>query len=739
MMLIRRPTEPFHQHSHFDSYVRLNKLIQEIILLEDKIRDKRDCVSQIMHDSMLNMHDRSEFFLARETRRKAYNRLTMRYDPKLFTQNEYQSPELIKLLEEDVLTRQRLSDYYTRAHLMIDTLNKTIKKELNKLCQDENFMSRLYVANSSLYNLISHYGHPVRNSHYVTLLKYVYKQETCCTPSSLWSGVAYCGEFPYIPYAIFGDFNRTKVKHEFRSNIIQAWDTKMHNVHLFLNTTLLRDGNDYRMLQFFPERITKIRLRANKYIEILVNQYAKKIFTADHLLQSHHLFNSEIILELIKCDILRVENPFPYGESGLEQLSNLNNSQHFDNYNVRFENIAFPNIIKKKVMRDSHSAFSLYKRIFDTFYKNCYFGKDYHRLKKYIEKTGKQNLLVFLYSDFDFTARTMNRPISRTWSSIALRQKQFSQFQERLKTQILKNPSCQTMKVKSTDFADILLAMSDKSQPLENIEVLFQYDAQQSCVIPEIISLTPGRFLGRYGRYFPELKSSLYDAIYSSKYIQVNIDMNGTKDNISHDNPNYKTRVVLFDLDQKCLEHSERIYFLDELFLDIQKDVIVICDADNNILNFNCASTLSPNGSKIYQLLSYLTNIDNSNCPLGGTARTRMEFNLDYQPRIVMDNLLISRQRWRLCKEDFSGKNNLLELLKWKERRMLPDEFYVYTDTMSKPHYCRLGTTFDVTNLNSIIRKANKYFYIEETYPNFTSNSKFISYNMEVLCQICLD
>lgn len=742
MILIRRAAEPFHKNSHYDEYERLRNIAQEIVTLENEIETMRDSVSAAMYTIISGMSERETALQAKEIRRKAYHNYSFVYNISLFEQYSAEKDEHIFVLQCDVYKRKNLAAKLTEIVSMGEIINREVKSELESLCNDAKFMDRVCIANPSLYALVNRVGRPTRRSHFVTLLKYVYKQETCCTPSSLWSGIAIGGKNPQVSTAIFGDYNKTRIKYEVRKRVVEEWERYENNVKVFVNPTLLKDGTYYLMVQFFEDRMNKIRIRSNQYIETLYLYYRKKTFTTYELNVNFPIFKSQVILELIKCDILRIESYFPYGDSGLQKVPIVKESDGFDNHNIRFQNTDITDSIQKNIISDAQSAFSTYRQIYDAFFDNWHFGMDYLRLKDYLRRTGRQSLLTFLYSDFMFVVQEADTGRkTRTWSCPSSNQRLFSLFCNLIKE-----------RCRNIDFGEILYMHLDefgKFFPLnreykqEWVEAVFQYDEQSSSVIPEMLSLTVGRFFGRYGRLFPEIEADLYKEILDYDSIQINVETNGAKDNISYNNPYCKKRAVLYDLDEKCEKESEELYTLDDIFVEVIDDEIVLSSEKDARIKINCASTLSPSNSKIYQLFSYLTNLDSRNSPLGGTVKTRLELDLDYQPRIVVDKLLISRQRWRFRKEDpilaCIVKRDELAVLKWMAENKLPIEFYVYTDAKPKPRYCRLGTALDLTNLSSIVCEADVYFYIEEVYPNYRSNEKVVPYNMEVLCQLCLN
>ncbi|MCR5374475.1 MAG: hypothetical protein K6E39_03760, partial [Lachnospiraceae bacterium] len=313
-------------------------------------------------------------------------------------------------------------------------------------------------------------------------------------------------------------------------------------------------------------------------------------------------------------------------------------------------------------------------------------------------------------------------------------------FCDIIKTGVINNQDKRILKFCVSDFSEIITEATARGK--DDVEAIFQYDAETKCIIPEMISMTVGRFLGRYGRFFPEYRDIIYKEINDENSVQVNIEMNGEKDNLSYDNNYCKARLILYDIDQATIDKSEQIYTLEDIFIENKEGEIGLYTRDGKKIEINCASTLSPSKSKIYRLFSYLTNLDYLRSPLGGFAKSRLELDLDYQPRIIINNLLISRERIRIDNSEIEKlrriKNDAIELFRWAAQKRVPPEFYVYTDMDIKPRYCRLGTQYDNASFFALISNSKRYFYIEEVYPNRNSNSDISPYNMEVLCNLCL-
>lgn len=745
-MIIRRPAEPIHGISNYSDYVELNKTICLLVKLENDIDNAKYFVSDIMKKIISKIKNKEERNKAILIRRRAYNNINFIYETNIF--DDYSNSKYdLAFLKMDLHKRKVLTELEINCNYKLLKLNECIKSTLNKLYYDSTFMNKLYVSNKILFNSITLTNGPKKKSHYITLLKYLYKQENCCTPSSLWSGLTYSDDCPHLNEVIFAEYNRTRLKFDLKKNIIQHWNeySLKEDINFYVNLTLWHSGGYYYVFDFEEESIQKLKLKTNIILDTLYNNFRFKLFKINELrTQYDTLFSSNVLLELITLSIIRPESPLPYGDSGSQVIKTNHikddNNKIYDNFNIRFENFCLKEEIKQSIINTAKAAFNSYICLYDTFFQNYYFGKDYIKLTDFLaENDGEMTLIEFLYSDFKFTiSSSKSLRKARAWTYSSQNEDSFNLFLTYVNNIV---DTCLNHKIVRISLKDLDWLILKKNNEYQNtIETVFQYDHNSTTIIPEMISLTPGRFLGRYCHFFPEVEDEIYKTINDPNNVQVNVEINSPKDNISFDNPNAEKRIILFDLDSRTIERSSTIYTMNDIILSLKDGDIILRDKSGTNLKINCASTLSPGKSKIYQLFAYLSNIDSCKAPLGGTAFSRLELDRDYQPRIILDNLLLSRERWRILKKDIDlTLNNLLSFLKWKNKLNLPDEVYVYTDTVEKPYYCRFGTDLDLAIFKEISKSADCYIYIEEVYPDINSNIEFTSYNMEVLYELCLN
>ena len=199
--------------------------------------------------------------------------------------------------------------------------------------------------------------------------------------------------------------------------------------------------------------------------------------------------------------------------------------------------------------------------------------------------------------------------------------------------------------------------------------------------------------------------------------MQINLEFNTSKDNISFNIPGVENRLSLY---YRHNNESINEYTISELYIDIQNGHMVITNKFGKIFNILFSSTVTSSGHKLYKLLSLIANGKNGHV-LNGNGFSRIELELDYQPRISIDNLLISRERFRIDVselKDISDINLLFyRLLKVFRERNICTKFYYYNDNNYKPIYGQLYTVYDVYLIKNSIKECKKYVYIEEIYP----------------------
>lgn len=244
-MFIRHPSEIYHACSEYDIYVSLEESILNLLSCEKSVDANREKVSVVMYKQISQMTSPTQINLCRKWRRKMYHNLDCMYPISAFSLPE-SDPVDIEFLKLDLFYRQKYVEAISIASNCMKTAERSVEENIKAHCNNSKFISKLYIANRDFAQIVTSSG-PLRNSHYMTLLRYIYKQETCCTPSSLWSGISYAGPLYNFDFAYITDLDRTKIKFEHRSEVLKALslpDEDWKSFSVFVNLTLfLSDGS----------------------------------------------------------------------------------------------------------------------------------------------------------------------------------------------------------------------------------------------------------------------------------------------------------------------------------------------------------------------------------------------------------------------------------------------------------------------------------------------------------------
>lgn len=262
-------------------------------------------------------------------------------------------------------------------------------------------------------------------------------------------------------------------------------------------------------------------------------------------------------------------------------------------------------------------------------------------------------------------------------------------------------------------------------------EYIGQISYKDNVFIPELVSTQPGRLFGRYKKFYginiEELIENEISKIYNDNIVQFDVIINNFKDNIRHNIDKFQS-FSLYDLTDKTK------YILGNLKLKVVNDKIIITDLESNEINFYINSTLSPSSDIIYSMIN--TYNKDYNIDFNGHGLTRVELDMNYQPRIVIEGLLLSRERIRIDKNEIKhilkSKNSDRELFLFLIRKKIKWEYYFYSDSNYKPRYCRLVSLYDIKIIKKEIINAIKYIYFEEVYPNYQDNNEICNFNFEM-------
>lgn len=153
-----------------------------------------------------------------------------------------------------------------------------------------------------------------------------------------------------------------------------------------------------------------------------------------------------------------------------------------------------------------------------------------------------------------------------------------------------------------------------------------------------------------------------------------------------------------------------------------------LIDKKGNEIKPWIASSLSPDGDPVTTLINHISKQDFVN--LNGHAKTRFDLEYDYIPRIIVGNLIFSRARWRLKKNDLlwiEGFKNIdskkfSEVREFLHKYNLPEVGYLYTDNNSKPVFITFNSFIGIEQFVRIDKKCDNFVYLEECLPDLDSH-----------------
>lgn len=727
MIFIRKPAEVWHSKSIIDLY-DLKNALEDIAELKLTIQKNKEKVSQILFNIIGEIKDKKERNKLIVLRRNLYNGYE-KYDQSIV--NLLSLPQRIvdtNLLKIDYILREQLyskkMDF--KKHYQENTL--MMRDYLEQLCKnDKLFLCRVKVANYNLYNHIvsGRFG----KSQYITLTKYLYKQETCCTPSSFWSGISIYDENKKYSDQYWLEDNRYFVKSKVRNYVVSCIKNNEAIETKFVVNPTVYEKDDYVFFTTFDSKKGKVfRLPCNKtVIDILKSQELSYGILFNII--SRYLNNTDdikkIIIRLIDYNFILPVLDNKYGDYNLEMTSinELINARTITE-NGKIYSLFLGHDKKESVDKNKlRESVNIYYNLKKIFYQRTVENDTITKIKSYIkEKNRRISLKEFLYESFDFSYTIdIHQHNYKCWSMPIEPDKQtsFNKFINYIKKNIKDNLGKRSINLKWSDLEKELLIKTDN---LPECEVIYRVDSDIFCI--DMQSSQIGRLLFRYLKYCPNEAIEESQGEFENEYIahnniQINLELNSEKDNIGFNIPGVKKCLSLYN---RNIGNDSNIqeYTLDDIFLDVNNAELVITDEFGNELNPLFSSTVAPVGHKLYKLLNLIKNGKEGNL-LNGQGLTRIELNYDYQPRICVDNLLVSRERFRLdcceLKKELNNPEFYETLLEKLLSLGVSFEFYYYSDSDYKPYYGRLNTEYDVTIIKKYIRECNRYVYFEEIFP----------------------
>ncbi|HHB1887436.1 hypothetical protein BACERE00185_00975 [Bacillus mobilis] len=800
-ILVRIPYNPIN-YIHNYSFNNSLSILKEITNLEKEIINQTDEVAEIFFKVIPKIKDKYERRQLLDLKRYIFKNI----DP--LPHNSFNLLNKIFLANEQkiIIHYNEIRKQLTKLKVSFSTSLKNEKQIFqnsikNELETDWLKLSILFSSKDLFESLYVNSTNKLDKNKYTSILRYLYKSSTKCTPSGLWAGVTNgewgsrnSFEIKNSEMGLKFEFNSNAVKHLGRELALNM-DLKYEGIPTYINPTITIIGEYVYYWKVKLGKIVKCRIKHNNLLKELLSFYQKNAVSITRLnsfiisLTNLDRINANIIIkDLITADILRIKIEPLFGSSNpLKDVFSLLevNRQFFINkikildktykcfddelmndylalidtnmegkvarINMKssWSNIVIDSSIKENAIKAMERYYYLYK-LFYSQEKNKSF-KNY-----FIERYGYDNLVSVSRISFEIENNEQNSKNTnqRTWQipNHTRGKEAYSKFIKIIRSKIKENVKEINITIEDI-FPDKYLT---KTTSKKLIELIFQFynNNNGSYIIPEMISTQYGRLAGRFLRLLPtykgkEIEEQIYKSIpkeVRNNIVQVNLHINNNLDGIGFDMKQFKKNIIIYDNNAPI---NKEIIPINEVFLRLDKNSnkfsLKLKDG-SDIIPWN-ASSISPGNNIMCNILNKFPENDLLN--INGHAKTRIELDLDYQPRIVIDNLVVSRQRYRYKKSDFNFlyEDKDEEIILEKIYRMIisgkiPKNGFLYSDQEPKPQYISLLTIYDLYIFKRILNATETYIYIEESLPHeedYWLQDKNQKYNAEVWSGICIE
>ncbi|WP_179874308.1 lantibiotic dehydratase [Bacillus wiedmannii] len=804
-VLVRIPYNSINYLQNF-SFNNSLSILKEITYLEKQITNQIDEVAEIFFKVIPKIEDKYERRQLLALKRYIFKNI----DP--FPQNSLNLLNKIFLANDQKIIlhhneiRKQLTTLKVFFNISLKNEKQILQNNIKKELETEWLQLSLLFSSKDLFeSLYVNSTHKLDKNKYTSILRYLYKSSTKCTPSGLWAGVTN-GEWGNrnsfkINNSEMGlkfEFNSNAVKHLSRELSLNA-DLINEEIHTYVNPTLTVIGEYLYYWKVKPGKIVKCRMKYNELLKELLSFYQENTVSITSLnnfiislTNLDKIKANTIIIDLLSADILRIKIEPLFGSSNpLKDIFSLlkMDRQSFNNkikildktykciddellkdylsltdtnlegkiarINMKspWSNIIIDSSIRENASRAMESYYYLYKLFYSQEKNNSF--KNY-----FIEKYGYNNSVSVSVSvsriSFEIENNEQNsiNTDQRTWKIPKHTQgkEEYSKFIKVIKSRIKEN-----VKEINITIEDVFSAKHfKKSTNKKLIELIFQFykNSNGSYIIPEMISTQYGRLAGRFLRLLPtykrrEIEEQIYKSIpkeIKNNIVQVNLHINNNLDGIGFNMKQFKKNIIIYDNNAPI---NKEIIPINEVFLrlDRNSNKFSLKQKDgSDIIPWN-ASSISPGNNIMCNILNKFPENDLLN--INGHAKTRIELDLDYQPRIIIDNLVVSRQRYRYKKSDFNFLYDVKdeEIILEKVYRMIisekiPKNGFLYSDQEPKPQYISFSTIYNLYIFKRILNTTETYIYIEESLPHEEDywlqdiNQK---YNAEVWSGICIE
>lgn len=795
LLLIRAP---INKGNLIDEFLKTNglEIYREILILENEIYRSKEEVATIIYKHIPKIIETNTRRRLLHLKRFIFNKIEpfnvniLEQNPQFFSSND------LKIINAHNELRKKTIFKYKVFTEQIFEDQKNIEKHIKLLLESDWFKSALLTANTGLYKSIYQNGlKKTDRKKFTTLLKYLYKSTIMCTPSSLWAGVSpgHWGDKTLSSVnneklTLSFEYNIKKIKHEVRDfvkqNIMNIYEDDANT--FYFNPTIFEKDSFLYFWKVEENSFSKCRINCDQNLSAVMAYFWNRDFKLSQLeyfiatLQNDENFEfKKFIEQLVKLDLIRIKseplfgslNPFKdikdviYKEKGTKLLEN-----RYKGFNVEFRedfeflsnnnidkdivktNIQLPwgNLtISSNIKKDLIKAMQLYASLHSSFYK-----KDNLRLSQFkmnfIETYGYDKLVPILHVSFDNNVINTKKHTVKNYRLWEQPKESNSLFNELIKFILDQDLNCEELKISSDDLLKKLDTFQITNEEKLG-EIVFQFYETNGInyIIPEMFSSQYGRLSGRFLKYLDDNSQKLLQdqILYSiedlENTIQTNIHINNDLDGIGFDMPGIRKKIYLYD--KGITDNSEGIS-INQIYIKLNKlnKLFSVHLEDGKEIKLWNASSISPGNNILYQILNFIPQ-QNENS-INGHAKSRIELDRDYQPRISIDNLIISRARYRIDRISidflFNNEENdkrIEKLYNFIIEHKIPEECFIYTDINYKAQYIRFHSIYDIYILQKIVKNSEKYIYFEECLPNKKSywlKDQKNYYNAEVWARI---
>lgn len=693
----RRPGKPLFFNRDYCNINELQHTLNNVDSLYKKINNEKEYISKIMGE-IIGETKYTNYRKLIILRRRVYNRFdldSLKQFLKIVKNEQmyFKKSKSLNVFKDNLISLNDTIDNLGK--LLYENDNK-MKEKIYKVILDDEFLRKIFVVNPKLAKALKN-SKKVKTSQIKKVIQYFDKEEVFTTPSSCWSGlIDPCSteETTFIEENLIKYVERMK-----NENVdIEAVDYQV-------NPTIINTPDTLKYYTFSNNTLNKINVPTNKLlVEIARNKILDYNLISEIAKKSN--FSVEILIEtLLKNDFLRIIYPVrKISVCGIKEIDHINDISK--NYHIT---TTYPKYnIENKTDIKLKDSLNTYLRLYRKLYAQET-NTNKNKFIQFMKKINRISFLEFLYSDFQFITRSYKDKNYRSFYQP--RNKDGKNFYQYL-LRMIREKSKRGEKVVKIQLNELIKNLENETIEFAG-DIVYQINEEQKAYIFEMFSKQRGRLLMRYLKYLnisseSEYKDYIKEIQRGKVFFQV--ENHNDIDNIAFIDSKIQNCIIQDHIYKENLDAN--ILYLNEVFFQYseEKDDIIIVDINSNEIDINISTSASPGNNLLYTAINLLNNSKNKSVP-NGQGLSRIELDLDYQPTVIIDNLLISRERVRILYSQFPNNAKSL-LIKLKKYGIFP-YFYYYTNSNYKPRYCNLTSNLDYWIMKQSLESDATYVYIE--------------------------